>query len=288
MPLQWYRRPRLVVLNPNSPVLDAARAIEQNRIGAVVIQDKGQVVGIVTDRDLAVRVLGRGLDAKATRLSEVMTQSPVTLAPADSREDAIRLMQERNIRRIPLVEEGRVVGMVTLDDLLLDEVAPIEELAVVVQGQIGEGGPAETPRSPARLRRVGRAEATLGRLLNQVRADAGLEDAEQTRAAFDIVLTSLVRRLTPDEAADLIAQLPSLLQPELGALRPGPDKDITRSSIEAEIARRLDVDSVRAAVLLDAIGGTVARNVSAGQVEHVRRQLPQELRGAFTASAPSP
>lgn len=288
MPLQWYRRPRLVVLNPNGPVLDAARAIEQNRIGAVVVQDKGQVVGIVTDRDLAVRALGRGLDAKATRLSEVMTQSPVTLAPADSREDAIRLMQERNIRRIPLVEEGRVVGMVTLDDLLLDEVAPIEELAVVVQGQIGEGGPAESPRSPARLRRVGRAEATVGRLLNQLRADAGLEDTDQARAAFDIVLTSLVRRLTPDEAADLIAQLPSLLQPELGALQPGPDKDITRSSIEAEIARRLDVDSARAGALLDAIGGTVARNVSVGQVEHVRRQLPQELRGAFTASARTP
>ncbi len=288
MPLQWYRRPRLVVLTSSSPVLDAARAIEQNRIGAVVVQDRGQVVGIATDRDLAVRALGRGLDANATRLSEVMTPSPVTLTPADTHEDAIRLMQERNIRRIPLVERDRVVGMVTLDDLLLDEAAPIEELAVIVQGQIDEGGPAETPRSPARLRRVARAESTLGRLLNQVRADAGLGDADQARAALDVVLTSIVRRLTPDEAADLIAQLPSLLQPELRALQPGPDKDITRSSIEAEIARRLDVDSARAGALLDAIGGTVARSVSAGQVEHVRRQLPQELRGAFTASAPPP
>lgn len=286
MPLQLYRRPRVVVLNPDSPVLDAARAIEQNQIGAVVVQDKGRVVGIMTDRDLAVRALGRGLDAQATRLSEIMTKSPVTLTPTDRREDAIRLMQERNIRRIPLVENGRVVGMVTLDDLLLDEAAPIEELAAIVQAQIGEGGPAETPRSPARLRRVARAEATLGRLLNQVRSESGLEDPDQARTALDVVLTSIVRRLTPDEAADLIAQLPSLLQPALRRVPPGPDKDVTRDAIEAELVRRLDVDSSRAAALLDAIGATVARNVSPGEVEHVRRQLPAELRDAFTAPPP--
>lgn len=285
--LQWYRRPRLVILNPNDPILDAARAIEQNRIGAVVVQDKGEVVGIVTDRDLAVRALGRGLDARTARLSEVMTPSPITLTPDDSREEAIRLMQQRGIRRIPLVEGRRVVGIVTLDDLLLDEAASLEELAVVVEAQIGEGGPAETPRSPARLRRLARAEATLNRLLNQVRSETGLHDSDQARAALSIVLASIVRRLTPDEAEDLIAQLPSLLQPELRALPPGPDKSITRDSIEAELVRRLDVERDRAATLLDAIGGVVARNVSSGQVEDVRRQLPQELRGAFTATPPA-
>ena len=136
MNLQWYRRPRLVVLNSNAAVLDAARAIEQNRIGAVVVQDEGRVVGIVTDRDLAVRALGRARDATSTRIADVMTPFPATLAPDDSLADAVWLMQERNIRRIPLVEDGRVVGMVTLDDLLLDEAAPLEALAAVVAAQI--------------------------------------------------------------------------------------------------------------------------------------------------------
>lgn len=141
MSLRWYRRPRLVVLNPNSSVLDAARAIEQNRIGAVVVQDRGRVVGVVTDRDLTVRAL----DPNTTEIAEVMTPSPLTLTPADSRADAIRLMQERNVRRIPLIEGGRLVGMVTLDDLLLDEAAPLEELAAIVQAQIGKGGPLAGP-----------------------------------------------------------------------------------------------------------------------------------------------
>src|SRR5690606_36883834 len=108
--------------------LDAARAIENNNIGAVVVQDKGSVVGIVTDRDLTVRVVGQGRDPKTTLLSEVMTTPVVTLSPSDSQSDAIRLMQERNVRRIPLVEGERLVGIVTLDDWLLDEAAPLDQL----------------------------------------------------------------------------------------------------------------------------------------------------------------
>jgi len=60
MSLKWYRRPRLVVLNTDTTALDAARAIENNSIGSVVVQDEGRVVGIVTDRDIAIRVTGRG------------------------------------------------------------------------------------------------------------------------------------------------------------------------------------------------------------------------------------
>ncbi|MBK7250529.1 MAG: CBS domain-containing protein [Gammaproteobacteria bacterium] len=282
MPLQWYRRPRLVILSPDSPVLDAARAIEQNRIGALLVQDRGRIVGIVTDRDLAVRVLGRALDPRTTTVGEIMTPSPLTLGPQDSREDAIRLMQECNVRRIPIVEDGRVVGIVTLDDLLLDEAAPLEELAAIVQAQLGEGGPAGSGRSPASRRRLARAEATLGRLLSQVRADAGLNDPEQVRTALDVVLGALVRRLTPEEAADLVAQLPSLLQPQLRALPAGPDKSVTRASIESELASRLGMGAARAAELLAAVAGTIALTISPGQAEDVRGQLPAELRSIFT------
>lgn len=283
MSLHCYRRPRLVALNPNSSVLEAARAIDQNRIGAVVIQDRGRVVGVVTDRDLTVRALGRALDPHTTKIAEVMTPSPLTLAPTDSREDAIQLMQERNVRRVPLVESGRVVGMVTLDDLLLDEAAPLEELAVIVQAQLGEGGPAESDRSPSRRRRLARAEATLARLLGQVRAETGLENPEQARIVLEIVLSSLARRLTPTEASDFISQLPSLLHRALRALPPGPDKSITRNSIEAQLAARLDVDHDRAALLLAAVAGVVAKNISPGEVEHMRGQLPEEFRDVLAA-----
>jgi CBS domain-containing protein len=125
MSLKWYVRPRIVTLKSKDAVLDAARAIEHNNIGAVVVQDRGKVVGIVTDRDLTIRALGRGLDPHKTTIGEVVTSGVVSLAPSDTQVDAIRLMQKRNIRRIPLVEDGRFVGMVTLDDLLLGDAAPL-------------------------------------------------------------------------------------------------------------------------------------------------------------------
>lgn len=285
MSLQWYRRPRLIVLKPSASLIEAARAIEQNRIGAIVVQDQGRVVGIVTDRDLAVRALGRARDPNTTTLRDVMTPSPLTLSPADARADAIRLMQEHNIRRIPLVEDERIVGMITLDDLLLDQAAPLDELAAIVQAQIGEGGPAESDRSPAQRRSAARARATLGRLLNQIRAEAGFEDTDHAETALIIVLGAVVRRLTPDEAKDLLAQLPSLLQSTLQSQTVGPDKNVSRESIETALVERLNVDRTRAGKLLDLIGATIAQNVSEGQMQDVRRQLPEAMRGMFSAPA---
>lgn len=106
MPLYWYRQPRLVALSSKSSVLDAARAMENNSIGAIVVQDRGRIVGIVTDRDLAVRALGHKLDPENTTIAEVMTPTPLTLTLDDSREDAIALMQQGNVRRIPLTRMG--------------------------------------------------------------------------------------------------------------------------------------------------------------------------------------
>jgi len=282
MSLKWYVSPRMVALSADAPVLEAARAIESNNIGAVIVADKGRVVGIVTDRDLAVRVVGRGLDPKATTISEVMSTGVATLAPTDSQARAIRLMQTRKVRRIPLVEGERLVGIVTLDDLLLDEAAPIDRLTAIIQAQIGEGGPAESSRSPARKRSAARAEATYRRLVNQLQADAGIDAAAEAEAALEVVLDSIVRRLTPDEADDLISQLPSLLQPTLHAAPPGPDKTVTRDIIERELARRLDVEPTRAAHVVDAVGAALAQSVSAGEIEDVHSQLPEVLRSTFS------
>lgn len=278
MSLRWYRMPRLVVLSSNTPVLEAARAIENNNIGAIVVQEGGRVAGILTDRDLAIRVVGRDLDPKSTPLSEVMSTPVVTLTPADSQSQAAQLMRQRNIRRIPLMENGKLVGIVTLDDLILDEGAPPDQVAAVVQSQISQGGPAPSVRSPAVQRRVARAQATYGRLLNQLREAAELDTADEAETALEIVLESLVRRLVPGGAANFIAQLPSLIQPPLRELLPGPDRAITRQSIELELGERLNRDAASAAQILEIVGCLIAQSVSPGQVQDVRDQLPEDLR----------
>ncbi len=285
MSLRWYVRPHMVVLNPSASALEAARALENNNIGAVMVKDRGSLVGILTDRDLATRVVGQGRSS-TVRVADVMSTPVATLSSADHQIDAIRLMRTRNIRRVALVDEGRLVGMVTLDDLLLDEAAPLDELAAVVEAQIGEGGPARSATSPAERRRVARAETTYKRMLNRVKDGTGLSTSEQAEVALEIVLSSLVRRLTPDEAKDLIAQLPSLLQRRLSQLPPGPDRAVTQATIESELVSRLDLESERAAQLLGTLAAMIATSVSEGQMEDVQSQLPSELRTLFTA-APS-
>jgi CBS domain-containing protein/uncharacterized protein (DUF2267 family) len=283
MSLRSYQWPRLVVLKPNTSVLEAARALDNNQVGAIVVQHEGRVAGIVTDRDLAVRVLGQGLDARNTTLAKVMTEDVVTLPPDGSRTDALRLMQERRIRRIPLVAEGALVGVVTLDDLLADEAASLEDFADVVRAQVGDGGPMAPTRleMQAARRRASRLDASYRRFVNEFRTESTLPSVDQADTALTIVLSALVRRLTADEAKDLIAQLPLRIGERLRGLPPGPDKSITAEGILAELSERLGVASARASDVLDAVVRTLDANVSAGQMQDVRHQLPKDLRSVF-------
>jgi len=283
MSLRSYQWPRLVILKRNTSVLEAARALENNQVGAIVVQHEGRVAGIVTDRDLAVRVLGQGLDARNTTLAKVMTEDVVTLPPDASRTDALRLMQERRIRRIPLVAEGAVVGVVTFDDLLADEAASLEDFADVVRAQVGDGGPMAPTRleMQAARRRASRLDASYRRFVNEFRTESTLPSVDQADTALTIVLSALVRRLTADEAKDLIAQLPLRIGERLRGLPPGPDKSITAEGIVAELSERLGVASARASDVLDAVVRTLDANVSAGQMQDVRHQLPKDLRSVF-------
>lgn len=281
MTLKLYQTPRLIVLTPQTPALDAARAMENNRIGAVMVVDKGRVVGIVTDRDLSIKLIGQEKDPKSTPLKEIMSTPVATLSPKNTHEDAIKLMIDTNVRRIPLVEDDRLVGIVTLDDLILDEAASIDQVAAIVEAQVGEGGPALPARAPAKKRSLARAQATYRRLLKEVQNVTKLDALEQAEKALQTTLACLVRRLTPGEAKDLISQLPSMLQPKLKPELRGPDKRVTRESIEENLTKELKVEKSRASEILSAVCDVIAQSISPGQLEDVRSQLPRELQEVF-------
>jgi CBS domain-containing protein len=100
-------------------VLDAARRMRDRQVGTVIVVDDLRPVGMVTDRDLTVRVLAAGLDPKATRVSEVMTPSPTTIREDDSIETALGCMRAGRFRRLPVVgRDGRLLGILALDDIL--------------------------------------------------------------------------------------------------------------------------------------------------------------------------
>jgi len=107
-------------LDARATVQEAAQTMLEHDIGDVIVCDGENVCGIVTDRDIIVRAVAPGKDPAATKLGDICSKELATLSPDDSVDDAVRLMRDKAIRRIPVVEGGKPVGVVTIGDLAID------------------------------------------------------------------------------------------------------------------------------------------------------------------------
>jgi len=115
-------RRHVVHTAPDASVYDTARFMAENEIGAVAVVEHDQLVGIFSERDLMTRVVVPGRDASSVRVHEVMTREVVTAGLSDTRDTAIAKMQRAGCRHLPIVSEGRVIGMLSMRDLLRDEI----------------------------------------------------------------------------------------------------------------------------------------------------------------------
>jgi CBS domain-containing protein len=106
-----------IILPASCPVIAAAFAMRLCNVGDVVVRKDGKLCGIVTDRDIVVRVLGQGKDPVTTKLEAACTHRVITVSPGQGASDAAQIMRERGIRRLPVVENGEVLGVVSLGDL---------------------------------------------------------------------------------------------------------------------------------------------------------------------------
>jgi CBS domain-containing protein len=106
-------------VNADETVLAAARFMVERNIGAVPVLERGELAGIFSERDIMKRVLAAGRDPKTTHVAEVMTRNLKTVAPGESLENCMLLMREHGFRHLPVCEGKRLVGLVSLRDLLL-------------------------------------------------------------------------------------------------------------------------------------------------------------------------
>lgn len=109
--------PDPVSIDAASPVTAAAQKMMQHRIGMLPVVRNGAVVAIVTDRDLVLRVLATGRDATGTRVGEIATDWVVTVAPETPLEHVELLIEERRVRRVPVVAAGKLVGVISQSDI---------------------------------------------------------------------------------------------------------------------------------------------------------------------------
>ena len=113
----------MVTVRPEDTVLDAIKILAREDIGAAVVVSGDRLVGIFSERDYTRKVVLKGRQSETTKVEEIMTANVVCVSPRAKTRDCMALMSEKNIRHLPVVEEGRVVGMVSIRDIVTDIIA---------------------------------------------------------------------------------------------------------------------------------------------------------------------
>jgi CBS domain-containing protein len=103
---------------PDVTVVTAVKEMDRHKIGAILVIDNGRIVGIFTERDVLTRVVAAGLDPKKTPIERVMSRDPMTVPSTTTVEEVMTLFTDKRFRHLPVVDGGRLVGMVSIGDIL--------------------------------------------------------------------------------------------------------------------------------------------------------------------------
>jgi CBS domain-containing protein len=125
----------VVTIDENASVKEAAGIMNQFEIGSIIALRKGKAVGIITERDLLKRVIAESMDAEKTRVKDIMSSPLVVIAPGTEMEEAMRLMFEKKIKKLVVVDQKRLVGLVSLTDIARCQPAIIKLLKTFAAAQ---------------------------------------------------------------------------------------------------------------------------------------------------------
>jgi len=131
----------LIHVRSGDMVVEPLRKMRDNRVRSVLVIDDDVLVGIVTQGDCAIKVLLPGLDAKQTLVGQVMTANPVTVKPDDRLEGCMAMMAERGIRHLPVLDAGKVVGVISVGDVVKEIIRDLELNVGDLMGFIMRDGP---------------------------------------------------------------------------------------------------------------------------------------------------
>ena len=131
----------LISVRSGAMIVEALRQMRDNRVRSVLVVDDDVLVGIVTQGDCAIKVLLPGLDAKQTPVRQVMTADPVTVKPDDRLEGCMTMMATRGFRHLPVLDAGKVVGVISVGDVVKDIIRNLEHNVDDLMGYIMTDGP---------------------------------------------------------------------------------------------------------------------------------------------------
>ena len=108
---------KVITIDPSATVKEAARLMNRHEIGCLIVVKQGKVMGIMTERDLLKKVVELGKNPEKTKVHDIMSKHLVVGAPHMEIPDAVRLMLQKKIKKLPIVTEGKIIGLVTLTDI---------------------------------------------------------------------------------------------------------------------------------------------------------------------------
>jgi len=114
-------------------IKDAARIMTKHTIGGLLVLEDEKIIGILTERDILGKVVARGDDPRLVRVQDIMTTNVITIQDNDTIEKAVELMTEHNIKKLPVLHEKRLVGIVTASDIILIQPKMIKALCKLLQ-----------------------------------------------------------------------------------------------------------------------------------------------------------
>lgn len=123
-------------ISKDASVLDALKLMAEKQLGSVMVMDGEQAVGIFSERDYARRVVLEGKKSDSTRVGEVMTKDLITVSPNQSVRECMEIMTEKHIRHLPVFENGQMVGIVSIGDIVKDLIGELEFMVDQLQNYI--------------------------------------------------------------------------------------------------------------------------------------------------------
>jgi CBS domain-containing protein len=114
-------------VGPSVSVFEVLRLLAEHAVGAMIVMDQGKLVGVVSERDYTRKVALLGKNSKETTVAEIMTRDVVTVTPHTGTRDCMTLMSQKKIRHLPVLDGGKVVGVITIHDIMDDIIASHEQ-----------------------------------------------------------------------------------------------------------------------------------------------------------------
>lgn len=137
------RKSQIISVSPDATVFEALQVMASLEVSAVLVLQNEHLVGIFTERDYARKLILQGRSSKETRIGELMTQNLLTISPSQTVEDVMAIMTENRFRHLPVVERGKLIGIVTIGDavkaVIDQQQQTINQLAGYISGDIAPG-----------------------------------------------------------------------------------------------------------------------------------------------------